>query len=576
MTRHRELVVDTRPTPGVPRPYDFPDFERIRLANGLTLITAHLPGRPLISASLIMVNGAVDEPPEWAGATILAARALSEGTERYDAIELVEAAERLGASLHAEASWDATSAGVEVPAARLETGARAPGRARPPPHVSGLRGRAPPRRAPQRPAPGAGRPAPSGRGGLRRDDLYDRLALSPPGRGPAGNRGAPGPGRPSGRLPARPRPGPIDVPRGRGRCRHRRDRDRRATLRDVAGGRRGDLERPHCRPVRGRRTPDPADPSAGLGPDRDPDRPRRRRPAGSRLPRPVGHGRDPGRPLQLAAEHEAARGEGLHLRRERRLGAAPWPGTVRRPGRRQRRGHHAGRPGHPRRAGADPRGAGHGGRAQGGARLPGRRLPDPLRDARARSWVPWPDWRSTACRTTSSRGTANGSRRSRSTTSWPRPGPTSISSALRSSWSATPMRSRASSPRPDFGVIDVEREPEGARADRRSRSRSSSGRSMPRSRSPFRSSTIRSGSRPRNLTTAARPDDPCRVASGRRSPPQSSRTRPAGDPWPCRMGPCGACPRWPRLRTAGSCSERFSATSGRGCRPPPRAGSCSA
>jgi zinc protease len=113
-------VIDTRPTPGTPRPYDFPAFERFRLANGLTVVTAHLAGRPLVSAALLMTNGAVDEPPEWAGATILAARALSEGTQRYDAIELVEAAERLGAGLHAEASWDATSAGVDVPGARLE------------------------------------------------------------------------------------------------------------------------------------------------------------------------------------------------------------------------------------------------------------------------------------------------------------------------------------------------------------------------------------------------------------------------------------------------------------------------
>ena len=112
-------VIDARPTPGVPRPYEFPAFERIRLANGLTVITAHLAGRPLVSATLVMRNGAADEPAEWAGATILAARALSEGTEHYDAIELIEATERLGASLHAEASWDATSAGVEVPAARL-------------------------------------------------------------------------------------------------------------------------------------------------------------------------------------------------------------------------------------------------------------------------------------------------------------------------------------------------------------------------------------------------------------------------------------------------------------------------
>jgi len=114
-----ELVAQ-RPTSGTPRRYEFPPFERHRLPNGLTVLTVEMPGRPLVSASLILRNGASDEKPAEAGATVLAARALSEGTERYDAIALVEAAERLGASLHAEAGWDATTAGVDVPAERLE------------------------------------------------------------------------------------------------------------------------------------------------------------------------------------------------------------------------------------------------------------------------------------------------------------------------------------------------------------------------------------------------------------------------------------------------------------------------
>jgi predicted Zn-dependent peptidase len=82
-------------------------------------VTVNLPGRPLISASLFLPNGAVDEPAGEGGATVLAARALTEGTLRRDAVALTEAAERLGASLHAEAGWDATVAGVEVPAERL-------------------------------------------------------------------------------------------------------------------------------------------------------------------------------------------------------------------------------------------------------------------------------------------------------------------------------------------------------------------------------------------------------------------------------------------------------------------------
>ena len=120
MTDRQPTIVIARPTPGMPRPYDFPDVVRHTLGNGVRLVIANLPGRPLISGSLVLRNGAADEPAAHGGATVLAARALSEGTEHYDAIALVEAGERLGASLHAEAGWDAMSIGVDVPAARLE------------------------------------------------------------------------------------------------------------------------------------------------------------------------------------------------------------------------------------------------------------------------------------------------------------------------------------------------------------------------------------------------------------------------------------------------------------------------
>ncbi|HEY7968484.1 MAG TPA: pitrilysin family protein, partial [Candidatus Limnocylindrales bacterium] len=112
-------VIAERPTPGTPRPYDFPPVERSRLGNGLSLVIADLPGRPLVSATLVLRNGAVDEPDADGGATVLAARALTEGTETHDAVALIEATERLGASIHAEAGWDAMSIGVDVPAARL-------------------------------------------------------------------------------------------------------------------------------------------------------------------------------------------------------------------------------------------------------------------------------------------------------------------------------------------------------------------------------------------------------------------------------------------------------------------------
>ena len=113
-------IIATRPTPGHPRPYEFPVFHRHSLSNGLSLIVAPMAGRPLVTASLILRNGAADDAPAVAGATALAARALSEGTERYDAVALVEATERLGAGLHADAGWDASTVSIEVPVARLE------------------------------------------------------------------------------------------------------------------------------------------------------------------------------------------------------------------------------------------------------------------------------------------------------------------------------------------------------------------------------------------------------------------------------------------------------------------------
>ena len=112
-------VVAERPTPGVPRPYEFPTLARAQLDNGLTILVADLPGRPLVSASVVLPIGAVDEPADEGGAAVLAGRALTEGTERYDAVALIEASERLGASIHADAGWDASSVSVDVPTTRL-------------------------------------------------------------------------------------------------------------------------------------------------------------------------------------------------------------------------------------------------------------------------------------------------------------------------------------------------------------------------------------------------------------------------------------------------------------------------
>jgi len=114
--------LDERPIAGSPRDYRFPPFTRSRLDNGLTIISAHLPGRPLLIANLLLHgegSGVTGEAAAQAGATILAARAMTEGTASHDAVSLIEASERLGAELSADAGWESFAVSVDVPRSRI-------------------------------------------------------------------------------------------------------------------------------------------------------------------------------------------------------------------------------------------------------------------------------------------------------------------------------------------------------------------------------------------------------------------------------------------------------------------------
>ncbi len=114
-------VLDVRPLPGQPRAYHFPGFTRTVLPNGLTVLASHLPGRPLLTAQLLLEGGAGAEDPARAGVTVLTAETLAEGTAHHDAIGLIEAAERLGAGIQAGAGWETTVGTVDVPRRNLAT-----------------------------------------------------------------------------------------------------------------------------------------------------------------------------------------------------------------------------------------------------------------------------------------------------------------------------------------------------------------------------------------------------------------------------------------------------------------------
>jgi zinc protease len=115
-------VLDTRPEAGRPRAYHFPPFERSRLRNGAGLIVSDLPGRPLVTVRVVLEGGAASEPMTHGGVSILTSQSITEGTERFTAIELIEALERLGADLGAEAGWDSFGVVLTLPARRLEAG----------------------------------------------------------------------------------------------------------------------------------------------------------------------------------------------------------------------------------------------------------------------------------------------------------------------------------------------------------------------------------------------------------------------------------------------------------------------
>ncbi len=112
-------VLDIRPGPGRPREYHFPRFERFTLSNGLTVVNAHVAGRALVAAQLLLPGGGWTEPADQAGITVLTGRAMTEGTRRRDANDFIESAERLGAEIHADATWETLSASVEVPRSKF-------------------------------------------------------------------------------------------------------------------------------------------------------------------------------------------------------------------------------------------------------------------------------------------------------------------------------------------------------------------------------------------------------------------------------------------------------------------------
>ncbi|HEX6250298.1 MAG TPA: pitrilysin family protein [Gemmatimonadaceae bacterium] len=112
-------VAAVRPAPGPPRPYHFPAFTGTRLASGVQLLVAPVRRLPVCTLSVVIDAGAELDPQGLEGCALLTARAMEEGSRRYEGLDFTDRLERIGAALSATADWDSASFSMQVMAERL-------------------------------------------------------------------------------------------------------------------------------------------------------------------------------------------------------------------------------------------------------------------------------------------------------------------------------------------------------------------------------------------------------------------------------------------------------------------------
>jgi zinc protease len=114
------MTTMNRPSPGVPRPYEFPASTRFQLSNGLRVIVAPMPRLPLVTVLAVIDAGASGDARGREGLSLLTAAALAEGTVDRDGPALADAFERLGTALDCGGDWDDASVRLTVTPSRLD------------------------------------------------------------------------------------------------------------------------------------------------------------------------------------------------------------------------------------------------------------------------------------------------------------------------------------------------------------------------------------------------------------------------------------------------------------------------
>ena len=100
------------PAPGRVRAFHFPDVQRKRLGNGLTVLSAVHGAVPVVTARVLLDAGVSRERIDQSGLAQLVARTIDTGTTKRDAEQISWDLEMLGAHLEAAAGWDSTAVSV--------------------------------------------------------------------------------------------------------------------------------------------------------------------------------------------------------------------------------------------------------------------------------------------------------------------------------------------------------------------------------------------------------------------------------------------------------------------------------
>jgi zinc protease len=112
--------VNTAPAPSARHAVKFAAPKETRLANGLHVIVAERPELPLLSAQVMIDEGAAADPSGLAGTATITGDLLTRGTETMSAPEIAKSIESLGGSIGSGAGRETSAAYLQVMSTKAE------------------------------------------------------------------------------------------------------------------------------------------------------------------------------------------------------------------------------------------------------------------------------------------------------------------------------------------------------------------------------------------------------------------------------------------------------------------------